>query len=262
MWFEYECSIQTLKSWMAAQEERLKRKHRIEDLTSVQNALKDCQVALASHDLNWGFFLLTVHDVIFKTFFYKHQFCLLQEMEELLKEKEKELERVEEQGCALVQNKTDEACAIVMETLQGVNHTWANLDHLVGSLLLSLSTTSNPPIHLVLFFPRWMYPAPPIYCTVPPTDRAANDQPKVGSGSVESVQARLRRNQWLSDGRQVFCVSLPSPHWLPGGCSAAGAKFAGESFSKKLIVLINVIALVSLESYCDIVIFSLFGVSE
>lgn len=49
-----------------------------------------------------------------------------------MREKEKELERVEEQGCALVQNKTDEACAIVMETLQGVNHTWANLDHLVN----------------------------------------------------------------------------------------------------------------------------------
>lgn len=57
-------------------------------------------------------------------------------MEELVNEKEKELERVEEQGCALVQNKTDEACAIVMETLQGVNHTWANLDHLVSSLVL------------------------------------------------------------------------------------------------------------------------------
>jgi len=56
-------------------------------------------------------------------------------MEELIKEKERELERVEEQGCALVQNKTDEACAIVMETLQSVNHTWANLDHLVITLL-------------------------------------------------------------------------------------------------------------------------------
>lgn len=44
MWLEYESSVQALKSWMAAQEERLKRKHRIEDLTSVQNALKDCQV--------------------------------------------------------------------------------------------------------------------------------------------------------------------------------------------------------------------------
>lgn len=52
----------------------------------------------------------------------------------MVKEKEKELERVEERGCALVQNKTDEACAIVMETLQGVNHTWANLDHLVRSI--------------------------------------------------------------------------------------------------------------------------------
>lgn len=119
--------------------------------------------------------------------FYKQKFCLLQEMEELLKEKEKELERVEEQGCALVQNKTDEACAIVMETLQGVNHTWANLDHLVGSLLLSLSATCNPPVHLVLFFPRWIYPPLLIYGTMPPTDRAAKDQPKVGSGSVESV---------------------------------------------------------------------------
>ena len=66
----------------------------------------------------------------------------IQEMEALVKEKEKELERVEEQGCALVQNKTDEACAIVMETLQGVNHTWANLDHLVSSPVLF-------PIHVV-----------------------------------------------------------------------------------------------------------------
>uniref|UniRef100_A0A1A8H4I9 Spectrin repeat containing, nuclear envelope 1b n=1 Tax=Nothobranchius korthausae TaxID=1143690 RepID=A0A1A8H4I9_9TELE len=105
MWLEYESSIQALKSWMTTQEDRLKRKPRIEDLTSVQNALKDCQ-----------------------------------EMESLLKEKEKELERVEEQGCALVQNKTDEACAIVMETLQSVNHTWANLDHLIGQLKTSLTS--------------------------------------------------------------------------------------------------------------------------
>lgn len=73
-------------------------------------------------------------------------------MEELVKEKEKELERVEEQGCALVQNKTDEACAIVMETLQGVNHTWANLDHLVSSPVLFplyvYCGTSVAPIYL------------------------------------------------------------------------------------------------------------------
>lgn len=52
-------------------------------------------------------------------------------MELMVKEKEKEVERVEEQACALVQNKTDEACAVVMEILQALNHTWANLDHLV-----------------------------------------------------------------------------------------------------------------------------------
>lgn len=46
MWFEYEISIQALKSWMANQEDRLKKKHRMEDLTSVQNALKECQVGL------------------------------------------------------------------------------------------------------------------------------------------------------------------------------------------------------------------------
>lgn len=48
-----------------------------------------------------------------------------------MKEKERELEKVEDQACALVQNKTDEACAVVMESLQALNNTWANLDHLV-----------------------------------------------------------------------------------------------------------------------------------
>lgn len=77
MWFEYECSIQTLKSWMAAQEERLKRKHRIEDLTSVQNALKDCQVAFASQDLIY-FFVYSQCKIPFKSVIkIEHQFCLL-----------------------------------------------------------------------------------------------------------------------------------------------------------------------------------------
>lgn len=47
MWLEYESSVQALRSWMTTQEERLKRKHRIEDLTSVQNALRDCQVGFS-----------------------------------------------------------------------------------------------------------------------------------------------------------------------------------------------------------------------
>jgi nesprin-1 len=43
---DYENNIQGLKTWLLTQEERLKRKHRIEDLTSVQNALKDCRVGV------------------------------------------------------------------------------------------------------------------------------------------------------------------------------------------------------------------------
>jgi len=45
-WVEYEGKVQGLQAWLNAQEDRLKRKHRIENLSSVQNALKDCQVCL------------------------------------------------------------------------------------------------------------------------------------------------------------------------------------------------------------------------
>ncbi|XP_073726049.1 nesprin-1 isoform X5 [Misgurnus anguillicaudatus] len=107
-WFEYESKVQNLQAWLNTQEERLKRKHRIENLSSVQNALKDCQ-----------------------------------EMEAMIKEKERELERVEEQACALVQNKTDEACAVVMESLQALNNTWANLDHQIGQLKIGLKSVQE-----------------------------------------------------------------------------------------------------------------------
>ncbi|TSO25166.1 Nesprin-1 [Bagarius yarrelli] len=107
-WLDYESNVECLKMWLCAQEERLKRKHKIEDFSSVQNALRDCQ-----------------------------------DMELMVKEKEREVERVEEQACALVQNRTDEACAVVMETLQALNHTWANLDHLIGQLKISLKSVSD-----------------------------------------------------------------------------------------------------------------------
>lgn len=123
-------------------------------------------------------------------------------MEDLVREKEKELERVEEQGCALVQNKTDEACAIVMETLQGVNHTWANLDHLVNFLVLLSSIL------------KVIWPVPYCYGILRSTDRTAKDQFEVSAGSVEFIQAGLRRNQWLSHGGKVLCITVPSPHWL------------------------------------------------
>lgn len=46
-WLEYENVVQTLKNWFSVQEEKLKKKHRIEDVSSAQNALKDCQVGTA-----------------------------------------------------------------------------------------------------------------------------------------------------------------------------------------------------------------------
>lgn len=43
-WLEHENGVQAFKTWLTLQEEKLKKIHRIEDVASVQNALKDCQV--------------------------------------------------------------------------------------------------------------------------------------------------------------------------------------------------------------------------
>ncbi|CAL8237572.1 unnamed protein product, partial [Arctogadus glacialis] len=96
-WLEHENGVQALKAWLTLQEDKLKKKHRIEDVASVQSALKDCQ-----------------------------------ELEELVKEKEKELEKAEERGSALIQDKKGEACSVVRETLKGLNQSWAGLDHMVS----------------------------------------------------------------------------------------------------------------------------------
>lgn len=45
-WLEHENGVQALKTWLTLQEEKLKKRHRIEDVASVQTALKDCQVVL------------------------------------------------------------------------------------------------------------------------------------------------------------------------------------------------------------------------
>lgn len=49
----------------------------------------------------------------------------------LVKEKEKDLERAEEKGYLLIQDKKGEASSVIMETLKGLNQSWANLDHMV-----------------------------------------------------------------------------------------------------------------------------------
>lgn len=51
-----------------------------------------------------------------------------------MKEKEKDLEKVEERGNALVQDKKGAACSAVKETLKGLNQSWAHLDHMVSFL--------------------------------------------------------------------------------------------------------------------------------
>uniref|UniRef100_A0A8C7FN26 Spectrin repeat containing nuclear envelope protein 1 n=1 Tax=Oncorhynchus kisutch TaxID=8019 RepID=A0A8C7FN26_ONCKI len=102
-WMEHENGVQALKTWLTLQEDKLKKRHRIDDVASVQNALKDCQ-----------------------------------ELEELVKEKEKDLEKAEERGSGLIQEKRGQACSVVMETLKGLNKSWANLDNMIGQMKVSL----------------------------------------------------------------------------------------------------------------------------
>ncbi|CAI5683845.1 unnamed protein product [Oreochromis niloticus] len=102
-WLEHENGVQALKTWLTVQEEKLKKRQRIEDVASVQSALKDCQ-----------------------------------ELEELVKEKEKDLEKAEERGNALIQDKKGAACCVVKETLKGLNQSWAHLDHMISQMKVSL----------------------------------------------------------------------------------------------------------------------------
>lgn len=52
----------------------------------------------------------------------------------MIKAKEKEVEKIEQNGRALIQNKEDVSGAVV-STLQELNQTWANLDHMVMLLV-------------------------------------------------------------------------------------------------------------------------------
>ncbi|XP_049657213.1 nesprin-1 isoform X17 [Accipiter gentilis] len=104
-WTEYENNVQCLKSWFETQEMKLKQQQKIGDQASVQNALKDCQ-----------------------------------ELEEAIRTKEKEVENVEQSGLSLIQNKKEEVSSAVMNTLQEINHSWANLDHMVSQLKMLLQS--------------------------------------------------------------------------------------------------------------------------
>nr|KAF6462350.1 hypothetical protein HJG59_011373 [Molossus molossus] len=98
-WAEYENNVRCMKTWFETQEKRLKEQHRIGDQAAVQNAMKDCQ-----------------------------------DLEDLIKAKEKDVEKIEQSGLTLIQNKKEDVAAAVTGTLQELNQTWANLDHMVGQL--------------------------------------------------------------------------------------------------------------------------------
>uniref|UniRef100_A0A3Q3FN38 Spectrin repeat containing, nuclear envelope 1a n=1 Tax=Labrus bergylta TaxID=56723 RepID=A0A3Q3FN38_9LABR len=102
-WLEHENGVQALKTWLTLQEEKLKKRHRIEDVASVQSALKDCQ-----------------------------------ELEESVKEKEKDLEKAEERANALIRDKKGATCSVVRETLKGLSQSWAHLDHMISQMKVSL----------------------------------------------------------------------------------------------------------------------------
>ncbi|KAM6126873.1 nesprin-1-like [Pterocles gutturalis] len=104
-WAEYENNAQYLKAWFETQEKKLKQQQKIGDQASLQNALKDCQ-----------------------------------ELEESIRTKEKEVENVEQSGLSLIQNKKEEVSSAVMNTLQEINHSWANLDHRVSQLKILLQS--------------------------------------------------------------------------------------------------------------------------
>ncbi|KAM5166613.1 nesprin-1 isoform 3-T3 [Callospermophilus lateralis] len=104
-WSEYENNVQCLKTWFETQEKKLKQQHQIGDQASVQNTLKDCQ-----------------------------------DLEDLIKAKEKEVEKIEQNGLTLIQNKKEEVSGTVMSTLRELNQAWANLDHMVGQLKILLKS--------------------------------------------------------------------------------------------------------------------------
>lgn len=130
-WLEHENGVQALKTWLTVQEEKLKKKPRIEDVASVQNALKDCQVGALC-------FYYSKSNVLLKGFILETDHCK-QEWEQLVKEKEKDVEKAEERGNALIQDKKGDACSVVKETLKGLNQTWAHLDHMVSFFYIILS---------------------------------------------------------------------------------------------------------------------------
>lgn len=73
---------------------------------------------------------------------------IFQDLEDLIKAKEKEVEKIEQNGLALIQNKKEEVSGVVLNTLRELRQTWANLDRMV----ILLEETGLQTCHGVLVF--------------------------------------------------------------------------------------------------------------
>lgn len=155
-WSEYENNVQCMKTWFETQEKRLKQQHRIGDQASVQNSLKDCQ-----------------------------------DLEDLIKAKEKEVEKIEQNGLALIQNKKEEVSGIVKSTLQELNQTWANLDHKAGQLKILLKSVLDQWSHHKVAFDE--------INSFLTEARYSLSRFRLLTGSLEAVQVQVDNLQKLQD---------------------------------------------------------------
>ncbi|XP_037675695.1 nesprin-1 isoform X12 [Choloepus didactylus] len=155
-WSEYENNVQCLKTWFETQEKRLKQQHRIGDQASVQNVMKDCQ-----------------------------------DLEDLIKAKEKEVEKIEQSGLALIQNKKEEVSGVVMSTLQELNQTWAHLDHVVGQLKILLKSMLDQ-------WSRYKVAFDEINCHLMDA-RYSLSRFRLLTGSLEAVKVQVDSLQSLQD---------------------------------------------------------------
>ncbi|XP_055981911.1 nesprin-1 isoform X7 [Sorex fumeus] len=164
-WSEYENNVQGLKTWLEAQEKRLMQQHRIGDQASVQNALKDCQ-----------------------------------DLEDVVKSKEKEVAKVEQNGLALIQDKKEEVSGTVLTTLQELRQTWAALDLKVGQLKTRLESVLG----------HWSQHKAACEETVSALTEArySLSRFRLLTGSLEAVQIQVDNLQTLQDDleKQESCL--------------------------------------------------------
>ncbi|KAM9666884.1 nesprin-1 isoform 11-T14 [Trichechus inunguis] len=155
-WSEYENNIQSLKTWFEIQEKRLKQQHQIGDQASVQSTMKDCQ-----------------------------------DLEDVIKAKEKEVETIEQNGLALIQNKKEDVSGVVKCTLQELTQTWENLDRMARQLKILLKSVLDQWSHYRAAFDEinsYLMEA-----------RYSLARFRLLTGSLEAVQVQVDNLQSLQD---------------------------------------------------------------